>query len=120
MHWTSTAKIIHNDGRLQEFRQPVKAGQVLSDNANCFLCSSETMYVDSHVPHVPADEELQLGQLYFLLPISKSQAPLSLQDLCSLAIKASIALSNHAAMRRKTAKSSPFRVDHSVKLSVER
>ncbi|XWS55270.1 hypothetical protein CRYUN_Cryun10bG0160800 [Craigia yunnanensis] len=89
-----TTKIIYPDGRLQEFRQPIKASLVLSQNSNCFLCNSELMYVNSCLPHVPEDEELQLDQIYFLMPRSKSQAPLSLQELCSLAIKASTALSH--------------------------
>ncbi|KAH7575137.1 hypothetical protein ACOSP7_005455 [Xanthoceras sorbifolium] len=94
-YWQSTAKIIHMDGRLQELRQPMKAGHVLSQNPKSFLCSSESMYVDFVLPHVPEDEELQLGQIYFLMPLSKSHFPLTLQELCSLAIKASAALSDH-------------------------
>ncbi|XVF68187.1 hypothetical protein PTKIN_Ptkin10aG0184300 [Pterospermum kingtungense] len=89
-----TAKVIYPDGRLQEFRQPIKASLVLSQNPNCFLCNSEVMYVNSPLPHVPEDEQLQQGQIYFLMPLSKSHAPLSLQELCSLAIKASTVLSH--------------------------
>ncbi|KAG6761480.1 hypothetical protein POTOM_034703 [Populus tomentosa] len=87
-NWTSTAKIIHVDGRLQEFRQPIKASHILSLNPKSFLCCSESMYIDCHLPQVPDDEELQLGQLYFLVPLSKSNAPLSLQELGALASKA--------------------------------
>ncbi|XVE48632.1 hypothetical protein DITRI_Ditri01bG0017400 [Diplodiscus trichospermus] len=89
-----TTKIIYPDGRLQEFRQPIKASFVLSQNPNCFLCNSELMYVNSRLPRVHEDEELQLDQIYFLMPLSKSQATISLQELCSLAIKASTALSH--------------------------
>jgi hypothetical protein len=94
LNWPSTAKIIHLDGKLQEFRHPIKAGHVLSQNPNCFLCSSESMYINSQVPIIPQNEELQLGQIYFMMPLSKSQAPLSLQDLCALAIKAHAALAH--------------------------
>lgn len=84
----TTTKVIHVDGSHQEFRHPIKAIHVLSQNPDCFLCCSESMYVNSRAPHVAGDEELQLGQIYFLLPLSKSESPLSLQDLCALAIKA--------------------------------
>ncbi|KAJ0010844.1 hypothetical protein Pint_34557 [Pistacia integerrima] len=87
-----TVKIIHLDGRLQEFREPIEARNVLSQNPNCYLCSSESMFIGSQVPHLAKEEQLQQGQIYFLMPLSKSQAPLTLQDLCSLAIKASSAL----------------------------
>ncbi|GMJ06979.1 hypothetical protein HRI_004367100 [Hibiscus trionum] len=89
-----TTKIIHPDGKLQEFRQPIRASLILSRNPNCFLSNSELMYVDSRLPHVPEDEQLQPDQIYFLLPLSKSQATLSLQELCLLAIKASEPLSH--------------------------
>ncbi|XVE87233.1 hypothetical protein DITRI_Ditri18aG0100100 [Diplodiscus trichospermus] len=52
------------------------------------------MSIGTCVPHVPDDEELQPGQIYFLLPLSQSHKPLSLPDLCSLAIKASSDLSS--------------------------
>lgn len=87
-----TGKIIHLDGRLQEFREPIEAKHILSQNPDCYLCSSESMFIGSQVPHLGEEEQLQPGQIYFLMPLSKSQAPLTLQDLCSLAIKASSAL----------------------------
>ncbi|PON43655.1 hypothetical protein TorRG33x02_333360 [Trema orientale] len=88
-----TAQIIHLDGRLEELKQPLKAAQVLSRTPNCFLCSSESMFIGAHPPQLGPDDYLQLGQIYFLLPLSHSRAPLSLPDLCALAIKASSALS---------------------------
>lgn len=95
LKWPSSkAKIIHLDGRLQEFKQPIKASHVLSQNPKCFICNSELMCIDSHLPQMAADEELQLGQIYFLMPLNKSQLPFSLQDLCELAIKASAALAH--------------------------
>ncbi|PIA50643.1 hypothetical protein AQUCO_01200094v1 [Aquilegia coerulea] len=68
----STIKIIHVDGRLQEFKQAIVARHILSQNPNRFLCSLESMNVDSYVQQVPETEELQLGQIYFLLPLSQS------------------------------------------------
>ncbi|KAK6946194.1 PADRE domain [Dillenia turbinata] len=90
--WSSSAKLIYLDGRVQEFKQPIQAGSILSLNPNNFICSSESMHINSFVPPVPDHEELQPGQLYFLLPQSYSNVPLSLQDLCALAIKAGAAL----------------------------
>lgn len=92
LNWPSTAKVIHINGRLQEFRVSIKASHILSQHPDSFLCSSESMYIGSQPPQLPTDHELQLGHIYFLIPASKSHVPLSLQDLCSLAIKASTAL----------------------------
>lgn len=95
----NTSKVINAaDGRLQEFRTPIQAKQITSKNPNYFLCNSETMSVGACLSRAADEEELQPGQIYFLLPESRVQKPLSLPDLCSLAIKASSALgqSQHA------------------------
>ncbi|XP_031107249.1 uncharacterized protein LOC116011946 [Ipomoea triloba] len=92
------AVVVKLDGKPEEFREAVRAGDILSENENCFLCSSEAMDVDSPVARLGDEEELQLGQLYFLLPMSKSHVPLSLHDMCDLAIKASAALNDCTAM----------------------
>ena len=54
--WSSTAKIIHLSGNLQQFKQPIKTGHIISQNPNYFLCSSDSMLIDAHVPQVPEDE----------------------------------------------------------------
>lgn len=94
LNWPHTVKIIHPDGGLQELTHTVKASQILTHNPNSFLCCSESMHIDKLATPIPSEEDLQLGQIYFLIPLSQSKAPLSLQELCSLAIKASTALSN--------------------------
>ncbi|VFQ72146.1 unnamed protein product [Cuscuta campestris] len=91
------AIVVKLDGKAQEFWQPLRAGDVLSENPNCILCSSETLNVGSPVTDLAGDDELQPGQLYFLLPTAKSHAPLSLHDLCALAVKASAALGGRGA-----------------------
>ncbi|XP_058758076.1 uncharacterized protein LOC131631293 [Vicia villosa] len=91
---TIVVNIVHSNGKLQQLKEPIKAWHVLSQNPNHFLCSSETMYVGSYLLPVPPNQELQLDHIYFLLPLSKSNVPLSLQDLCSLAIKANTALNS--------------------------
>ncbi|KAE8703794.1 putative STS14 protein precursor [Hibiscus syriacus] len=92
---STSAKVVHMDGRVQEFRQSLQAKNIVSQNPGHFLCNSESMTIGTSVPHVPGDEVLQPGQIYFLLPLSQSDKPLSLPDLCSLAIKASSGLGKH-------------------------
>ncbi|KAE8695919.1 putative STS14 protein precursor [Hibiscus syriacus] len=93
---STSAKVVHTDGRVQEFRQSLQASNIVSQNPGHFLCSSESMSIGTCVPHVPGDEKLHPGQIYFLLPLSQSDKPLSLPDLCSLAIKANSGLGRHS------------------------
>lgn len=87
-----TVKLILCNAKLQEFNRPVRASEILSQYPDCFICCSESMFIGSAVPPIREDEELQVGQIYFLMPLSMSKSPLSLQEMCVLATKASSAL----------------------------
>lgn len=88
----ATAKLILDDGRLQEFPYPVKVSYVLQKNPACFICNSDEMDFDDVVSAVSDDEELQPGQLYFALPLSRLKHRLQAEEMAALAVKASSAL----------------------------
>ncbi|KAA8545927.1 hypothetical protein F0562_020622 [Nyssa sinensis] len=69
------------------------------------------MLINSNAPQVPHHEEVQLGQIYFLMPISKCH-------LCALAIKASTAL-NNSAMGHAATKTAPFLAKNGVGFPAE-
>ncbi|KAL0424570.1 UNVERIFIED_CONTAM: hypothetical protein Sradi_0991800 [Sesamum radiatum] len=89
----ATAKLISADGRLQEFPYPVKVSYVLQKNPACFICNSDEMEFDDVLSAVSDDEELQPGQLYFALPLTRLKRPLRAEEMAALAVKASSALS---------------------------
>ncbi|XP_059458561.1 uncharacterized protein LOC132188174 isoform X2 [Corylus avellana] len=88
----ATAKLILQDGRLQEFSYPVKVSYLLQKNPTCFICNSDEMDFDDVVSAVNDNEVLQPGQLYFALPLSKLRHPLQPEEMAALAVKASSAL----------------------------
>ncbi|GLT75234.1 hypothetical protein SLA2020_469730 [Shorea laevis] len=88
----ATAKLILQDGRLQEYPYPVKVSYVLQKNPMCFICNSDEMDFDDVVSALSDDEELQPGQLYFALPLSWLKHPLKAEEMAALAVKASSAL----------------------------
>ncbi|KAI4386717.1 hypothetical protein MLD38_004625 [Melastoma candidum] len=94
----ATAKLILLDGRLQEFPYPVKASYVLAGDHTSFICNSDEMEFDDVVSAV---EELQLGGLYFTLPVSKMRRRLQAEEMAALAVKASSALAKRRRCRKK-------------------
>ncbi|EOA28028.1 hypothetical protein CARUB_v10024204mg [Capsella rubella] len=88
----ATAKLILQDGRMMEFTSPVKVGYVLQKNPMCFICNADDMDFDNVVSAISADEEFQLGQLYFALPLSALHQSLKAEEMAALAVKASSAL----------------------------
>ncbi|CAL1380428.1 unnamed protein product [Linum trigynum] len=96
----STAKLILQDGRLQEFSYPVKASFVLrmiDTHAPHFICNADEMEFDDVVLAVDDEEELQPGQLYFALPVAWLRHPLQPEEMAALAVKASSALMKTSA-----------------------
>ncbi|KAL3649388.1 hypothetical protein CASFOL_005791 [Castilleja foliolosa] len=88
----ATAKLILDDGRLQEYPYPVKVSYVLQKNPAYFICNSDEMDFDDVVSAVSDDEELQPGQLYFALPLTQLRHRLQAEEMAALAVKASSAL----------------------------
>ncbi|XP_062108382.1 uncharacterized protein LOC133819209 [Humulus lupulus] len=89
----TTAKLILQDGELREFSRPIKVSQVLQnvDNSANFICDSDDIDFGQFVSAINEDEELQLGQLYFVLPSTCLNRPFQSEDMAALAIKASAA-----------------------------
>ncbi|KAJ4963669.1 hypothetical protein NE237_023608 [Protea cynaroides] len=110
----SEAMVIDADGKLQKFKEQTKVRDVISQNPNCFLCNAESIYVDSCFPPLPDTEELQFGQIYFLLPLTKQNIPVTLPDLCTLAIRTASVLRK----RDRQMQSSPFSSRLSLSLRV--
>lgn len=88
----ATAKLILPDGRLQEFSHPIKASYLLQKDPTIFICNSDEMEFGDTISALNAEEELQLGQLYFALPLKRLRSRLRAEEMAALAVKASSAL----------------------------
>ncbi|CAK7329756.1 unnamed protein product [Dovyalis caffra] len=87
-----TAKLIFEDGKLEEFSHSIRVSQILQRNTRCFVCKADDMEFDEYVSAINENETLQLGHLYFALPSSWLNNPLSTEQMAALAVKASLAL----------------------------
>ncbi|WCJ30999.1 hypothetical protein M5689_012518 [Euphorbia peplus] len=88
----ATAKLILQDGKLQEFSYPVKVSYVLQKHPAYFICNADEMEFDDVLSAVHDEDELQPGQLYFALPLNRLKHPLQPEEMAALAVKASSAL----------------------------
>ncbi|OAY79575.1 hypothetical protein ACMD2_23222 [Ananas comosus] len=95
----ATAKVVLGDGRLQEFAGPARARHVLQKvvgGGGFAVCSADDVELGERVAAVGPDEELQAGQLYFLLPAGMLRRRVRAEDMAELALRASAALVGHA------------------------
>ena len=96
----ATAKLILHDGSLQEFSSPIRASYILQKYPMCFICNSDDMDFDDLVLAVDENDELQIGQLYFVLPLSRLGHRLRPEEMAALAVKASSALTGTVGHRK--------------------
>ncbi|KAJ0964990.1 hypothetical protein J5N97_026128 [Dioscorea zingiberensis] len=93
------ARVISLDGALIEYSVPVSVSQMLGDDENswsCFVSDADSLLFNSYIPPLSPQEWLQKEHIYFILPISMLDYPLTGLDMASLAVKASEALNNAA------------------------
>ncbi|GLJ44752.1 hypothetical protein SUGI_0941060 [Cryptomeria japonica] len=83
-----TAIVILMDGSIQKFSDPVKVEEILKNNPGHFVCSSDGLYIGKFISELLPHQELQLGQLYFVLPRKKLEFVLCEKDMASLLFKA--------------------------------
>lgn len=96
-HRPQTAKFVSINGDLKEFPVPITVSQVLVQldiSNSSFICNSDALFFDELITALKMEDQLQANQLYFLLPLSKLEHPLTASDMTSLAVKASVALQN--------------------------
>ncbi|MFS8020365.1 hypothetical protein Hanom_Chr15g01414731 [Helianthus anomalus] len=130
---SSSALVISSTGDLRPYSAPVLVSNVLqtedssSSSSSFFVCNSDNLSYDEHITPLDAQDELDAGQIYFVLPVSKLRNPLSASEMAALAVKASVALngkSNSKASTRSKSKAktkskvSPFVVLESSKINV--
>jgi hypothetical protein len=80
----ATAKLILMDGSIQEFFEGMRSREILEEYPSHFICNSDGLYVGRNISQVLRDDDqLQIGQLYFLLPQRKLQFVLTDSDMAS-------------------------------------
>ncbi|KAK8914297.1 hypothetical protein KSP39_PZI024163 [Platanthera zijinensis] len=90
--------VVTVDGYLLEYSLGVTAADVLAATApGCVLCNSDKLLFDGYPPAVGPHEELDPGQIYFLLPATVLRRQLSGANVAALAVRASAAMTRTAA-----------------------
>jgi len=85
-------KVIHWNGSVQGFHRLINVAELMLDNPQHFVCHANGLQIGRRIHPLSADEDLDLGQLYFLLPMAKLHSVLSATDMAALAFKANSAM----------------------------
>ncbi|CAN6322473.1 unnamed protein product [Urochloa humidicola] len=115
----AAAWVVLPSGELREYAPPATAAMALEEaggagggqGSSWFLCDADGMVFEGPVAVAAVDpgEELQPGQIYFVLPAEMQRRRLTRDEVAALAVKASSALVKAAAEAAAAQPSSPCR-----------
>ncbi|KAJ6800964.1 uncharacterized protein M6B38_200510 [Iris pallida] len=97
-----TIRLVAPDGRVQVYRRPVAASELMKEFPLHLVCHSESFLIGQKVPALSAEEQLQPGQSYFLLPTHFFHSVLSFVTVASSLVAMVTAPPAAAAERRKS------------------
>jgi hypothetical protein len=92
---SAEARVVLADGALRRFPGGTRASQAAKATAAAgawFLCCADGLELGTAVGGMGGGEELQPGQLYFVLPAAMRRRPLQAEEMAALAVRASAAL----------------------------
>ncbi|KAF7822224.1 DUF4228 domain protein [Senna tora] len=90
-----TIKVLSLDGRLESYTRAVRAAELMVENQGQFVCDSSFLKVGHRIQGLLADEELEKGRFYFLLPMELLYSVLTHEEICSMNYRASRALKHN-------------------------
>ncbi|CDO98332.1 unnamed protein product [Coffea canephora] len=86
---SGVVKVLFSDGRLVIYTRPVKAAELMLENPGQFVCDSSHLKIGHRIPGLSADEELEVRQIYYLLPMEMLYSVLTSEEMGSLNDKSS-------------------------------
>ena len=81
----NNVRVVHLNGYVEDFEQPISASQVIGNPPKHFVCTSIQLLSSCSSKSLNGDTQLRPGQVYFMLPYSILQDEVSPVDLASLA-----------------------------------
>lgn len=110
----AAARVVLPSGELREYAPPATAATALAEaggEGTWFLCDADGIAFEGPVAvtAVAPGEDLQPGQIYFVLPAEMQRRRLTRDEVAALAVKASAALVKAAAAAAAAQPSSPCR-----------
>ncbi|KAK9226693.1 hypothetical protein WN943_011741 [Citrus x changshan-huyou] len=88
------ARVILPGGEIRQFRELVKAAEVMLECPNFFLTNAKSLHIGKRFSALAADEELEFGNVYIMFPMKRVNSMVTAADMASLFMAA------HSAAKR--------------------
>jgi hypothetical protein len=78
---TRPARVILPGGEIRQFRQPVKAAELMLEYPNNFLVNSQSLSIGRRFSPLSADDDLEFGNLYVMIPMRRVNSVVTAADV---------------------------------------
>ncbi|CAI8604965.1 unnamed protein product [Vicia faba] len=92
-------RVILPTGEVKQFREIMKAAELMLENPNYFLVNSRSLHISTRFSPLAADEELEFGSVYIFFPMRRLNSVVTGADMAVLFMAA-----NSAAKRLRAGK----------------
>ncbi|CAL0316392.1 unnamed protein product [Lupinus luteus] len=99
MKSTKAARVIFPTGEVKQFKEIVKAAELMLEYPNYFLANSRSLHIGRRFPALGADEVLEFGNVYIFFPMRRVNSFVTAADMAVFFMAA-----NSAAKRITAAK----------------
>ncbi|KAL2324185.1 hypothetical protein Fmac_023243 [Flemingia macrophylla] len=100
MRNAKATRVIIPSGEVKQFREIVKAAELMLDHPNYFLVNSRSLHIGRRFSPLAADEDLEFGNVYIFFPMRRVNSLVTAPDMAVLFLAA-----NSAARRLSGGKS---------------
>ncbi|KAF2304625.1 hypothetical protein GH714_035914 [Hevea brasiliensis] len=88
---SKAARVVLPTGEVRQFRQPVKAAELMLECPNFFLVNSQSLHIGRRFSALSADEEVEFGNVYIMFPMKRVNSVVTAADMAALFMAANSA-----------------------------
>ncbi|XP_015895517.3 uncharacterized protein LOC107429356 [Ziziphus jujuba] len=96
---SKVARVVFPGGEVRQFREPIKAAELMLDCPNYFVSNSRSLHIGRRFSPLSADEELEFSNVYIMFPMRRVNSIVTAADMAVFFMAA-----NSAAKRISGAK----------------
>nr|GMD70380.1 uncharacterized protein LOC109157229 [Ipomoea batatas] len=88
---TKAARVILPGGEIRQFREAVKAAELMLEHPAYFLVNSRSLNMGRRFSALSADEDLEFGNVYIMFPMKRVNSVITAADMAVLLMAANSA-----------------------------
>ncbi|KAI3763798.1 hypothetical protein L2E82_13795 [Cichorium intybus] len=81
MKSNKAARVIFPTGEIRQFRESIKAAEIMLECPNFFLVNSQSLSINRRFSPLSADEDLEAGNIYILFPMRRVNSMVTPADM---------------------------------------